>query len=385
MKKFEFVENVPIGTNLKHSKIRTAQQVWPDMIKKAKKTIDICQFYISSPKGEDLYPIFGMIIDAAKNKGVKVRMINDAMYYNSYPTNVNFFENIGNMEVKFLDVTKMMGAGVMHAKYLVIDGEDCFVGSHNFDWKSLKHSQNLGVRVVNSQFADILTQLFEYDWKLADTNVKPNNFKDESKIPDKPIKLKGSDNISVYPVVSPEALTPKKFITELELVMELIENARKEILIHIMEYSPNSQYCPGLYLKNYDAAIREAAASKKIKVKLLTSHWSLKQESLPFVQSLSLIPNVEVRYMDIPTLGRNFVPFSRVHHVKYMVMDNEKAWLTSSNLEPDYFINSRNVGIGIIGKKPVKTLREVFDISWNSEYAREITADKSYPKPRIES
>ncbi|HON55958.1 MAG TPA: phospholipase D-like domain-containing protein, partial [bacterium] len=238
MKKYEFVENIPIETTLKHPKIRRAQEVWPDMIKHAKKTIDICQFYISSPKGEDLYPIFGMIIDAAR-KGIRVRMINDAMYHNNYPTNVNFFENIGNMEVRFLDVAKMMGGGVMHAKYIIIDGTDCFVGSHNFDWKSLKHSQNLGIRIINKQFADILTKLFEYDWELCKTNIRPQSFADEPKYLKKPILIDETDKVSVLPVVSPAALTPKGFHTELEIVMDLIENAKEEILIHIMEYSPN--------------------------------------------------------------------------------------------------------------------------------------------------
>jgi len=88
--------------------------------------------------------------------------------------------------------------------------------------------------------------------------------------------------------------------------------------------------------------------------------------------------------MDIPTLGNNFVPFSRVHHVKYMVADNDKAWLTSSNMEPDYFLNSRNVGVGIYGVEPVKTLREIFDLNWTSDYAKTILPGREYPRPRIE-
>ena len=384
MNYFEFVENVPVETTLKHPRIRTAQQVWPEMIKKAKKTIDICQFYISSPKGEDLYAIFGLIIAAAK-KGIKVRMINDAMYHNNYPTNVQFFDSIGNMEVRFLDVVKLMGGGVMHAKYIVVDGEDCFVGSHNFDWKSIKHSQNLGARIIDRKFADVLTNLFEFDWDLAKTNKKIGKFEEEPKLPAKPIKLKDKRNISIFPVVSPPKITPKRFITEIELVMEMIEKAEKELLIHIMEYSPNSQYSPGLYMRDYDAALREAAAKRGIKIRLLLSHWCLKPDSLPFAQSIALMKNVEVKYMDIPTLGNQFVPFSRVHHVKYMVADSDKAWLTSSNMEPDYFLNSRNVGIGIIGTAPIKTLREVFELNWNSNYARPISADREYPRPRIES
>jgi len=383
MQCYEFVENIPIQTNLKHKKIRTAQQVWPEMIKKAKKTIDICQFYISSPKGEDLYAIFGLIIDAAK-KGIKVRMINDAMYHKNYPTNVQFFESIGNMEVRFMDVEKLIGGGVMHAKYIIIDGEDCFVGSHNFDWKSIKHSQNLGIRIIDKHFADTLTNLFEYDWNLCIKDDRPKVYPDEPRLPLKPIKLKCKDDISVFPVVSAPKLTPKRFMSELEWVMQLIESAQKEILIHIMEYSPSSQYAPGLYIRDYDAALREKAVAKNVKIKLLLSHWCLKPESLPFAQSIALMKNVEVRYMDIPTLGAQFVPFSRVHHVKYMVVDDDKSWLSSSNMEPDYFLNSRNVGVAIIGKAPIKTLKEVFDLNWNSEYAREILPGREYPRPRIE-
>lgn len=383
MKNFEFVENVPIRTTLKHPKIRTAEQVWLDMIKKAKKTIDIGQFYLSSPKGESLYPIFGEILKATK-RGIKVRMINDALYTSTYPTNVDFFDGLKNMEVRFLAVTDMMGGGVMHAKYMIVDGKDSFVGSHNFDWKSLKHSHNLGVRVINKKFANVLTQLFEYDWKLSTINIKPKGFPKEKKIPAKGIKLEGRSNIKVMPCFSPTALTPTKFRLEHDLVMYLIESAKKEIIIHIMEYSPKSQYTEGMYLRDYDAALREVAGNRGIKIKLLTSHWALKEIPLPFVQSLSVIPNVEVKYMDIPTLGKYFLPFSRVHHCKYMLVDNNIAWLTSGNLEPDYFLNSRNVGICIEGKAPSKIFKEIFNISWNSRYAKKIVAGKKYPKPRIE-
>ena len=71
-------------------------------------------------------------------------------------------------------------------------------------------------------------------------------------------------------------------------------------------------------------------------------------------------------------------------HCKYMLVDKNIAWLTSGNLEPDYFLNSRNVGICIEGKAPAKTFQEIFYKSWNSHYAKEIVAGKEYPKPRIE-
>ena len=39
------------------------------------------------------------------------------------------------------------GRGILHAKYMVADGHAGYLGSHNFDWRSLTHVQELGLLI----------------------------------------------------------------------------------------------------------------------------------------------------------------------------------------------------------------------------------------------
>ena len=44
-----------------------------------------------------------------------------------------------------IDIGTVAG-GVQHAKFFIVDGEEVFLGSQNFDWRALKHIHELGVR-----------------------------------------------------------------------------------------------------------------------------------------------------------------------------------------------------------------------------------------------
>ena len=66
-----------------------------------------------------------------------------------------------------------------------------------------------------------------------------------------------------------------------------------------------------------------------------------------------------------------------------MVVDNNISWIGTSNWEPDYFKNSRNIGMIIKGDLIVRQLAEIFGLGWNGPYSEHIDPDKDYPLPRI--
>ena len=66
--------------------------------------------------------------------------------------------------------------------------------------------------------------------------------------------------------------------------------------------------------------------------------------------------NIEVKLVTIPEWSGGFIPFARVIHAKYLVVDAEHSWLGTSNWSKDYFFKSRNVGIVVNGL----ALRHVF-------------------------
>jgi len=139
----ELVESVPVETSLDNPDIRSTQEVWLEMINSAQKTLDIEQFYITSEEGEPLDTILKAIIAAAK-RGVNVRIIVDSEMYNTYPADVSWLEAQSYYIEKRVINIKSLTGGIQHSKFFIVDGEQVFLGSQNFDWRSLKHIHELG-------------------------------------------------------------------------------------------------------------------------------------------------------------------------------------------------------------------------------------------------
>jgi len=73
----------------------------------------------------------------------------------------------------------------------------------------------------------------------------------------------------------------------------------------------------------------------------------------------------EVRILAIPKWSGGEVPFARVVHAKYMIVDGgARAWVGTSNWEADYFYASRNVGVIMEGGKTPTRLEAVFEDGW---------------------
>ena len=68
---FQIVESVPVETVLEESTLPRATDVWIEMIRSAKKSIDMETFYIANEKGEPLEKVINEII-AAAGRGIRV-------------------------------------------------------------------------------------------------------------------------------------------------------------------------------------------------------------------------------------------------------------------------------------------------------------------------
>ena len=54
-----------------------------------------------------------------------------------YPTNdTDTLKKIAGIEVRTLDVHRLVGSGIIHTKLWVVDGEHIYLGSANMDWRS---------------------------------------------------------------------------------------------------------------------------------------------------------------------------------------------------------------------------------------------------------
>jgi phosphatidylserine/phosphatidylglycerophosphate/cardiolipin synthase-like enzyme len=161
----EIVESIPIGTTLDNPDIRNAHEVWLEMIGHAQKALDIEQFYISNEPGKLLEDVLSAIYQAA-SRGVKVRIIVDARMYKTYPGSVDSLGRCHNIETRRIDFGAA-GGGIQHAKYFIVDGNEVFMGSQNFDWRALEHIHELGLRIKQQKIAQTYSDVFELDWQIA--------------------------------------------------------------------------------------------------------------------------------------------------------------------------------------------------------------------------
>ncbi|MFI5212150.1 MAG: phosphatidylserine/phosphatidylglycerophosphate/cardiolipin synthase family protein, partial [Ignavibacteria bacterium] len=379
----ELVESIPEETSLDNPDIRNTQEVWLEMINSAQKTLDIEQFYISNEKGEPLDTILGAIVAAGK-RGVVVRIIIDDGMYKTYPDDVEWLEKQSPNITKHVIDFKLLAGGIQHSKYFIVDHKEIFLGSQNFDWRSLKHIHEFGVRVKSSIVLKFLSN-FNLDWNYAERNDGLNWLTDSSEVL---VFRRNSQLIysTLYDTINPIAVfSPKRFLFEdiyskweLPKIVKMITGAQNEITLQFLSYNV---YTKDGYWEEVDTALI-AASKRGVKVKLLVSDWNLGKTAVEHFKSLITYPNFEVRFTEIPEYSGGFIPFARVEHCKFITADST-CWIGTSNMSRDYFYESRNVGLVVENGKFTYRVRDIFYKSWNSEYARTIEEGVEYtPRKR---
>jgi phosphatidylserine/phosphatidylglycerophosphate/cardiolipin synthase-like enzyme len=374
-KDFELVESIPIETNLDNPDVRNTFDVWLEMINNAKHSIDIEQFYISTQKNEPLDDIINAIINAGK-RGINVRIIIDKRMYKTYPEPFNSLIKMKNISGKVIDFVKIAGS-VQHSKFFVIDGREIFFGSQNFDWRALKHIHELGLRINHPEAVKIYGDIFELDWKLAETNNSSilDTLKYQ-KLYSTPLSIiEGTDTLIFTPTYSPITIIPDTLLWDEKHFTHLIDNAKNELMLQFLSYNPvgyNKKYYDGL-----DGVIRRVAA-RGVKVKMIVSDWEKGTTGEKHLKNLARIPNIELKYSNIPEWSGGYISYARVEHCKFIVADSKSFWLGTSNGEKSYFYNSSNLGIIVQNQRLASKLRAIFLKSWNSHFSESINPDKTY-------
>jgi phosphatidylserine/phosphatidylglycerophosphate/cardiolipin synthase-like enzyme len=142
--------------------------VWLEMIDGAQTSLDIEQFYISNQAGEPLEDIIAAIERAAQ-RGVTVRIISESKFYKTYPETIDRLNKQSHVFTRLIDFGKLAG-GIQHAKFFIVDGRSIYLGSQNFDWRSLKHIHELGIRIAHAAAVRMYHDIFELDWTLSAIN-----------------------------------------------------------------------------------------------------------------------------------------------------------------------------------------------------------------------
>lgn len=376
---FELVESAPIETTLDHPEVRNADVVWIEMLRSAAHSLDFAEFYASSSPGSKLEGVM-KALETAAARGVKVRFLLDLKFSATYPEMIQRLKAITGLELRVLDMSATT-RGILHAKYFIVDGEEVFLGSQNFDWRSLEHIQELGVRVAQPDIAKAVSDVFTLDWAMAGgemldpLSLAPGGYVFPARIGE------GENEIKLTPVFSPKTLLPDPKLWELLKIVDLIDNARETVRVQVMSYKTVGN--DKVYFDALEAALRRAAA-RGVKVQLLCADWSKRKGTIEGLQSLEPLDNIEVRMTTIPQWSGGFIPFARVSHAKCMVVDGRRAWIGTSNWEREYFSANRNLGLIIEGKSVGAQLDMIFNSVWNSSYASPVDPAAHYEAPKID-
>jgi len=371
----QLVESFPVETSLDNPDVPDAHAVWTAMLGGARQSLDFAEFYASNEPGTRLEPIVAAI-EAAAARGVHVRFLAEEKFYRTYPETLDRLGRKRGIEVRRFEVGKLMG-GVLHAKYFVVDGEEAFIGSQNFDWRSLTHIQELGMRIRVPSVVWALLDVYESDWAQAGGKPPPASRPQEAAFPTTVVQ--DGDTLRLTPVFSPRGYLPDPNLWDLPRLVELIAAARRTVRVQLLTYRSVDR--DSTYFGDLETALR-AAAARGVQVQLLLSDWCKRRGTIEGLQSLQSLPHFDVKLVTIPPAAAGFIPFARVIHAKYLVVDGSAFWLGTSNWEKDYFYSSRNVGLIVEGGM-ARRLDRFFADNWNSPYAYDVDPCATYEPPRI--
>lgn len=370
---FEVVTSVPLETTISRAGTRDAAAVWLEMINGAGRTLEIAEFYLAGEKGEALESVIEAVLAAAE-RGVRVRILSDAAMAATYPETLARFQGRPDIGTRLFDWRKLTG-GILHAKYFIVDDRDAYVGSQNFDWRSLAHIQETGLRIRSPLFAMALGRIFDADWKFSGGDKTAYE------------KLAQLPSLRFPPaaflVASPAQFNPPGVGNALETLVQLLDGARRQVTVQLLSYNtaaPKGEESERFIL--IDQALRRAAG-RGVRVRLLVSNWNLRPPGLDSLRELARVPNIEVRFAVIPQAARGFIPYARVVHSKVMRVDDDVCWVGTSNWGYEYFFKSRNVEVVLKRPDIARVLDEIFSSLWDGPYVQRLDSDKEYSPPRI--
>ena len=360
----EVVQSVPVETTLAVPGVRTTQAVWLEMIQSAQHKIDIEQMYLSEKAGEALTPVVAAI-QAAAARGVRVRFLADAKFFTTYPETIRLLGSQLNIEAKTIDYSRW--GGIQHAKYFVVDGQQTYVGSANFDWRALDHIHEVGLRVADPQVASAVESVFSQDWAQGSALASAVATPSELKFLDFRLEpffdaVVGASGVAVDS--TPQANNPSGARWSLDVITALLASARRSVQIQVYDYSIRGSSGNWTVL---DSAIRQAAV-RGVRVQLMVDAIALKKSRVELA-SLAQVPNVEVRTVIIPAWSGGSIAYGRLVHSKYLVIDSASAWVGTANWSEGYFLNTRNVGLVTEDPQAVDSLVRIHNQVWTSAYA----------------
>ncbi|GAB2867676.1 phospholipase D-like domain-containing protein [Pseudoduganella ginsengisoli] len=374
---YELVLTNPVETALPNPDLRNPATVWSELFDNAKKEIVIGQFYAVVKPGSPFERVFERL-EAAGKRGVKIRFLLDKKGVNlSEAPTIERLKAIPNLELRILDYSQLTGNGIIHAKYLAVDGQVAYVGSQNFDWRSFTHIHETGLRISDPKVVAQIQAIFDQDWQ-----AQAQLAQGKSVPPIAHAATSANYAPDAFLMASPYPYNPAGVADSERGLPAMLAEAQSEVRVQLLDYAPLSYGPKGTrpYYPVIDNAVR-AAAQRGVKIKLMVSNWNTEKPAIDYLKSLAMLPNVEIRVVTLPQSSEGFIPFARVIHSKTMSIDGKLAWVGTSNWAGGYFDLSRNLEMVLRNPAMAQRVAALHEQLWTSPYAAPLDVNKQYPKP----
>jgi len=387
------VESVPEGLVFNTSTSRkTTYAAWKELLELAESSIDLAGMYWTL-RGKDVYndstasqgeDIFRTIKSVTLEKKVCLRIAQNQPSSQSPNVETMELESTVGAQVRSLDFSRLVGAGVLHTKLWLIDQKHFYVGSANFDWRSLTQVKEVGVLVKNCPcLAEDMSKIWQVYWQLGVPGaVVPSSWPTDLSTAislASPVELV-LPSLSVSLSSSPPSFCPKGRDSDIDAIIQIIDSAQVVVRVAVMDYFPATIYTEKTtFWPVIDDALRRAALERGVLVELLMSEWDHTRPAmlsyLSSLQQLNGINNstrIRVKLFRVPafTPDQERIPFARVNHNKYLVTETT-GLVGTSNWSADYFISTGGIGFAFSG--PLRDdLEQIFLRDWTSSYARSL-------------
>ncbi|XP_068423183.1 5'-3' exonuclease PLD3-like isoform X2 [Clinocottus analis] len=392
----QLVESIPVGLyqSLPSSR-RSIADSWLRLLNKANSSVQIAAFYFSLRGGDSQGRLVFEQLKGLKSKGVTLQIAVNAPQTSREDTAELA---AAGAEVREVDLQAVTG-GIVHTKLWVVDQKHFYLGSANMDWRSLSQVKEVGLSVENcSCLARDASRLFGVYWSIGGAvngSLPPYWPARLSALSSSqnPLRLKlNGVPARVYLSSAPPQISARGRSDDLSAILSVIADARSFIHISVMDYLPLSQYTEPLrFWPAIDSALRAAACTRGVQVRLLVSCWKHSPGPMfPFLQSLLVLGrpqlkcDIDVKMFTVPSTAEQMkIPFARVNHAKYMVTDRV-VYIGTSNWSENYFTHTAGAGVvvnqtGSVIKGGQETLQsqaeELFLRDWTSDYASRLSLD----------
>eukprot|EP00057_Strongylocentrotus_purpuratus_P033927 XP_793309.3 PREDICTED: phospholipase D3 isoform X1 [Strongylocentrotus purpuratus] len=386
-------------------RFQSTYAIWKELLATAKETIDISSYYWTL-RGKDIFndtsdfegeEIFKELMAAGTTRNISIRIVENKPSHYIADLDTKELAAKGAAQVQSLDFNELMGGGILHTKFWVVDKKHLYLGSANMDYRALTQVKEIGVGIFNcSCLAQDLDKLFEVYWYLGNQTTVPPKWPEEFATAynlETPMQLKlNGTNATAFIGSSPPAFCPSGRTSDIDGLLNVVESAQKFVYIAVMDYIPEKEFAnPMEYWNVIDAKLREVAFNHHVNVRVMGSIWNhTSSDMIVFLRSLAELGttgrfNIQAKLFCVPayTPVEHEMPYARVNHNKYMVTDNA-AYIGTSNWSGTYFtltggaslvVNQTLAQMETNATTLQHQLAQLFERDWNSIHATPVLSN----------